>query len=238
MKMYHVTTLESAKKISQDGASSSVSQDKGGGFFLWTNPERAKKYTGDDYIKKKGTPCILVFDIDFSTKDFDIDYEISAVGIANWAKENLDLIVKTTGFEKKETVIPKPDEEDLEDNPNAMKSWEFHGGKHISFKRMPFKSGAIGSFRLPKISGIGQRDPNSENFLKILDEFGLLEKMEKEVFDAGNAPAIQYKGSSPLYPSEILDVQGNPLELDGKESVKESLQTRNRWLKMAGLLKG
>lgn len=99
MKFYHTTkNEESARDIVANGADSKKStQQQKGGFYLWTDLKRALKYTDDDYISGEGSPHVLVFDLDFNTNDFDIDYEGSGQAIAKWAFDNKDLIAQKTG---------------------------------------------------------------------------------------------------------------------------------------------
>jgi len=231
MKFYHTTkNEESARNIVANGVDSKKStQQQKGGFFLWTDLQRALKYTGDDYIAGEGTPHVLVFDLDFNTNDFDIDYEVSGKAIAKWAFDNKDLIAQKTGT----TIKILTTQGGYPGYPEGRPRWY----------SPPVAGTDKGKLYLEAPdSQPGMYSKKSETFFAEIEKLGLLDQMEEAVIKSG-VPAVKYMSDTRIFPEAVLDAKGQPVNLDAKEqpapaAITESFFIIDRWKKLAGLLKG
>lgn len=224
MKFYHVTpTLATAKKIASEGVSTSISKMQGGGFFIWNSIERAKSYCNDDYITERGDePHILVFDIEPSAQDFDLDYEGSNSFLVSWVQKNKEKIADLTGTKLELLTAP------------TFISPEYPEGKPLFRNKVSNRV----AFYAPPAGGTQGYDGPSEDFYREIKKIPELEQsMENEAFKAaikGEVSAFKYVGPA-VYPIEILTATGSPIEEQMNNSLNERRFSVSRWKLLAGI---
>ena len=198
MLFYHVTkNLGYAKELMRVGVDLGRNTDKmGGGFYLWSTLDAAKKYVNDEEFVDRGgnDPYIMVFDIEPSVDIFDIDYEIHAINFAKYAVENAEKIAKITGTEVRFTNYP-----------------DYWDGKFPTW----WKKGVF-QFKGPDAeSGVSSSD--SEKFYNVIKKYPELESdYENYLFQKAKENkrvALKYIGPS-IKPVKVLDREGLPVDID------------------------
>lgn len=196
--LYHVTkNLEFAKELMRVGTDLGRNIDKmGGGFYMWSTLDAAKKYANDkEFVDRGGNdPYIMVFNIEPNTDIFDIDYEAHGLNFAKFAVENAEKIAKLTGTEVVFTYFPD--------------YWEDKFPKW-------YKNGVL-QFIGPSAES-GLYSSNSEKFYNIIKKYPELESdFENYLFQKAKENrriALKYIGPS-IKPTKVLDRDGLPVDVD------------------------